>query len=145
MERMLLLTKNVGVRNRSTSSASVRLRFLLLSLPSQRPQQSMCAFVLRDVCKVVDVRPFSPSTFGFMTSARIASPCFTRPSFELGHSLRAPQASAKRVRLSCSLKSRVLSSIHHDVLNVALSTPHLSSSPSQSQRLAPRVVWQLHL
>ena len=42
------------------------------------------------------------STFGFMTSARIASPCFTRPRFELGLSSPAPQVSAKRVRLSCS-------------------------------------------
>ena len=76
-----------------------------------------------------------PSTLGFMTSARIASPCFTRPRFELVLSSRAPQVSAKRIRLSCSLKSRVLSSIHHDVLNIGLSTPHLPSSPSHSQRL----------
>ena len=42
--------------------------------------------------------------------------------FELGLSSRAPQVSAKRVRLACSLKSRVLSSIHHDVLNIGRST-----------------------
>ena len=70
-----------------------------------------------------------PSTLGFMTSAWIASSCFTRPRFELGLSSRAPEISAKQVRLSCSLKSRVLSSMHHDVLNVGLFTPHISSSP----------------
>ena len=75
-----------------------------------------------------------PSNVGFMTSARIASSCFTRPRFELGLSSRAPQVSAKRVRLSCTLKSRVLSSIHHDVLNIGLSTLHLSSSLPHSQR-----------
>ena len=64
-----------------------------------------------------------PLTLGFMTSARIASPCFTRPSS------RAPQVSAKRVRLSCSLKERVFSFMHHDVLHVGLSTPPMSSSP----------------
>ena len=37
-----------------------------------------------------------------MTSARSASPCFTRPMFELGLSSRAPQVSAKRVRLPSS-------------------------------------------
>ena len=41
-----------------------------------------------------------PSTGEFMQSARIACPCFTRPRFELGLSSRAPQISAKRVRLS---------------------------------------------
>ena len=51
-----------------------------------------------------------PSTFRFMTSARIASPCFTRLRFELRLSSRAPQVSAKRVRQSCSIKSRTLRS-----------------------------------
>ena len=89
-----------------------------------------------------------------MRSARIASPCFTRPRFELGVSSRAPQVSNKRIRLSCSLKSHVFSSIHHDVLNGGLSTPHLSSSTlaiitlgvfDDSVMNSPRVVWQLHL
>ena len=53
-----------------------------------------------------------PPTCGFMISARIAS----RPRFELGLSSRAPQVSAKRVRLSCSLKSQVFSSIHYSTL-----------------------------
>ena len=47
-----------------------------------------------------------PPTCGFMTSARIAPPCFPRPRFELGLSSRVPQFSAKRVRPSCSTKSR---------------------------------------
>ena len=43
-------------------------------------------------------------------SARIASPCFPRPRFELGLSSRVPQVSAKRDRQSCSIKSRILCS-----------------------------------
>ena len=91
----------------------------------------------RSQCRlhVVDVRPFSRQLLVFMASARIASPCFTRPKFELGLSSRAPHVSAKRVRLSCSPKSLVLSFMRHDVLNIDPSTPHLSSSP-----LAPVVI-----
>ena len=104
-----------------------------LSLPSQNLGKacahSFCMTFLNRGRQAV-----LPSTFGIMTSARIVSPCFTRPRFELGLSSRAPQVSAKRVRLSCFLKSRVLSSIHHDVLDIDLSTQHLSSSPSHSQR-----------
>ena len=98
--------------SRSASSASVRLRSLLsredLFLPSHGTGQSMCALVLRGVCKswMSGHSPADPPTCGFMTSARIASSCVTRPRFELGHSSRAPSVSAKRVRLSCSLKSR---------------------------------------
>ena len=99
-----------------------------LFLPSQGLGQSMCALVLRGVCTSW-TSGHLPLTPGFMTSARIASSCFTRPKFELGLSSRAPEVSAERVRLSCSLKSRVFSSMHHDVLNVGLSTPHISSSP----------------
>ena len=80
-----------------------------------------------------------PPTCGFMTSARIASSCVTRPRFELGHSSRAPQVSAKRVRLSCSLKSRFFSCMHHDVLNVGLFTPHMSSSPFAPVAIMPDV------
>ena len=47
-----------------------------------------------------------PSTCGFVTSARIASPCFTRPRFELELSSHVPQVSAKRDRLSCTIRSR---------------------------------------
>ena len=54
-----------------------------LFLPSQRLGQSMCALVLRGVCKSW-TSGHLPSTLGFMTSAQIASPCFTRPRFELG-------------------------------------------------------------
>ena len=117
--------------SRSASSAWVRLRSLLSRgsvPPSQGLGQSMCALVLRGVCTSW-TSGHLPLTPGFMTSARIASPCFTRPKFELGLSSRAPEVSAERVRLSCTLKSRVFSSMHHDVLNVGLSTPHISSSP----------------
>ena len=48
--------------------------------------------------------------FGLVMSARIASPCLQRPRFELRLPSRAPQASAKRVRQSCSIKSRTLRS-----------------------------------
>ena len=59
-----------------------------------------------------------PPTFGFVTCSRTASPCFTRPRFELGLSSRAPQVSAQRVRLSCSIKSRVFSFKRHHEPNV---------------------------
>ena len=85
-----------------------------------------------------------PSTFSCMTCARIASPCFTRPRFELGLSWRAPQVSAKRFRLSCSLNSRVFSSIHHDVLNIGLSRDTCRHHPCThnawcSRRLGPEL------
>ena len=99
-----------------------------LFLPSQGHGLGMCALILRGVSQSW-TSSHLPSTLGFMTSARIASPCFTRPRFELGLSSRAPQVSAKRVRLSCFLKSRVSSFIHHDVLNVGLSTPHIRRHP----------------
>ena len=59
----------------------------------------------------LDIRsgPLS-STCGLMMSARIASPCFPRPRFEVGLSSHVPQVSAKRVRKSCSIKSRTLRS-----------------------------------
>ena len=126
-----------------------------LFLPSQEPGQSMCTLLLRGVWKSWTSGLF-PLTLGFMTCARIASSCFTRPKFELGLSSRAPQVSAKRVRLSCSLKSRVFSFMRHDVLNIGLSTPHLSSSPFAPVVImldvfddlscidSSRVVWQLH-
>ena len=128
--------------SRSASSASVRLRSLLSkgSVPVfprtwAKHVRTRSAWRLQ----VVDVRPFSPPTCGFMTSARIASSCVTRPRFELGHSSRAPQVSAKRVRLSCSLKSRFFSCMHHDVLNVGLFTPHMSSSPFAPVAIMPDV------
>ena len=66
----------------------------------------MCALL-----QVVDVRPFFiaglPPTLGSRTSARNFFPWFTRPRFELGHSSPVPQVSYKRVRLSCSINSRV--------------------------------------
>ena len=43
-----------------------------------------------------------------MQSTRIALSCFPRPRFELGLSSRVPQASAKRARLSCPIRSRLL-------------------------------------
>ena len=49
-----------------------------------------------------------PSTCGFMQSARIAFPCFPRSRFELGLSSRVPQDSAKRARLSCPIRPRLL-------------------------------------
>ena len=66
-----------------------------LFLPSQGPGQSMCALVLRGVCTSW-TSGHLPLTPGFMTSARIASPCFTRPKFELGLSSRAPEVSAEQ-------------------------------------------------
>ena len=63
-----------------------------------------------------------------MQSARIACPCFTRPRFELGLSPRAPQVSAKRVRLSWPIKSQAPLSIPHDVANVCPFMTNLSSS-----------------
>ena len=66
----------------------------------------------------MDVKPFSRRLFGFVTCAQTASPCFTRPMFELGLSSRAPQVSAQRVRLSCSIKSRVFSFKRHHEPNV---------------------------
>ena len=81
---------------------------------------------------------------------------FTRPRFELGLSSRAPQVSASRVRLSCSIESQVFWFMRHDVLNVGRSTAHLSSSPlapvvitldvfNDSLMDSSHVVWQLHL
>ena len=52
-------------------------------LPSQGHGRGMCAIILRGVCKSW-TSSHLPSTLGFMTTARIASPCFTRPRFELG-------------------------------------------------------------
>ena len=129
-----------------------------LFLPSQGHGRGMCALILRGVCNSWTSGRL-PSTLGFTTSARIASPCFTRPRFELGLSSRAPQVSAKRVRLSCFFKSRVSSFIHHDVLNqlwlvhathivVTLFhqlSPCLMSSTTRSCMDSSRGVWQLHL
>ena len=72
-----------------------------LGAPSIPPLQRICSCLPKDLGKayvrthcacrlqVVNVRQFSRSTLGFMTSARIASACITRPRFELGHSRRA--------------------------------------------------------
>ena len=38
----------------------------------------------------------------------LLSPCFPRPRFELGLSSRFPQVSAKRARLSCPIRPRLL-------------------------------------
>ena len=54
-----------------------------LFLPSQGHGRGMCALILRGVCQSW-TSGHLPSPLGFMTSARIASPCFTRPRFELG-------------------------------------------------------------
>ena len=96
--------------------------------------KALCAFVLRAVCKLW-TSSHSPVDFRIHD---ICSDCFSPAS-------RGPDSSwdsrrvlhkspSERVRPSCSLKSRVLSSIHHGVLNIGLSTVHLSSSPSHSQR-----------
>ena len=69
------------------------------------PASSDSVLVLCDACW--DIRRGSlSSTCGLMT--RIASSGFPRPSFEVGLSSRVPQVSAKRVRQSCSIKSRTL-------------------------------------
>ena len=122
--------------SRSASLAWVRLRSVLSreSVPAfprtwAKPVRTHSAWRLQvvdvsGVCKSW-MSSHLPLTLGPMTSARIASSCFTRPRFDLELSSTAPQIPAKRVRLSCSLKPRVFSSTHHDVLNVGLSTPHV--------------------
>ena len=98
----------------STSSASVRLRSLLSkgSVPAfPKNLSKACAhsfFVAFASCglrAILHCGPLPP-TCSIMTSARIASPCFPLPRFELGLSSRVPQVSAKRVPLSCTTKSR---------------------------------------
>ena len=148
----------------SPSSASVRLRsFTLQVICSCLPKNlsKACAhsffvtFASSGRRAILHRGPLLPAG-GFVRSARIASPCFPRPKFELGLSSRVPQESAKRVRLSCSIKSRFSQSCVKDVVNVGPSTPHLSSSPFAPMVVMPdffddsvvdssRVVWQLHL
>ena len=65
------------------------------------------------------------STCGLMMSARIASLCFPRPRFELGLSSRVPQISTRRVRQSCSIKSRTLRS--SVTMSSMLARPRLTS------------------
>ena len=99
-----------------------------LFLPSQAPGRSMCALVLRGVCKSW-TSANHPLTLGFMMSARSASSCFTRPMFELGLSSRAPQVSAHEFdghAPSCRGSFRPCITMYS---NVGLSTPHTSSSP----------------
>ena len=79
-----------------------------------------------------------PPTFGLMTCARTASPCFTRPRFELGLSSRAPQVSAQRVRLLCSTKTRVFSFMRHHVLNVG--RPRHTCCPHPLHQRSSRLV-----
>ena len=160
----LLLLVGVGL-DLDTLDASLVLRDCcsFSSTPHQRrqfwassiPPPEICSCLPKDLAKGC-AHSFSvsfacrgrqailPPTFGFMASARIASPCFTRPKFELGLSSRAPQVSAKRVRLSCSLKSLVFSFLRHDVLNVGPSTPHLSSTTRSCMDSSDVVLW-LHL
>ena len=115
---------------RSASPASMRFRSLL-------SKGSVPAFPktwAKHVCVALASRgrqTILPLTCGFTTSARIASSCFTRPRFELALASHAP-VSAKRVRLSCSINSRVFAFMRHDVFHVGPSTPHLTSSPLAS-------------
>ena len=94
-----------------------------------RPLQKICSCLLQDLGKtcahsfclafaIHGRQAILPPTFGFVTCARTASPCFTRPRSELGLSSRAPQVSAPGVQLLCSIKSRVFSFMRHHVLNV---------------------------
>ena len=84
--------------------------------------------VLCDALLGLDIKrgPLS-STCGLMMSVRIASPCFPRPRLELGLSSRVPQVSAKRVRQSCSIKSRTLRSsvtMYSMLARPRLTSPH---------------------
>ena len=87
-----------------------------------------------------------PPTCGFMTSARIASPCFLRSRCRAFH--KSPPNECDR--------HAPPSRGSHDVVNVGPSTPHLSSSPFAPMIIMPdvfddsvmnssRVVCQLHL
>ena len=94
-----------------------------------------------------------PPTFGIMTSARIASPCFTRPRFELGLSSRStslrqtsstvmlPQVAGLIVNASrCTQRWPV----HATPVVITLTLTTLGVF-DDSVLGSPRVVWQLHL
>ena len=68
------------------------------------------------------------STCGFMMSARIASPCFPRPRFELGLSSRVPPVF--RQTSSTVTPHQVAGSpiVHCDVLDVGPPVPYFSST-----------------
>ena len=115
-------------------------------LPSQGPGQSMCALVLRGLCKSW-TSGLATADFWLHDICSDCSPCFTRPRFELGLSSGAPQVSAKRFRLSCSLKSRVFSFVRHTCRHHPLHQCPSCMMPSTTQSCMDlsRVVWQLHL
>ena len=139
--------------------AWVRLRSLLSrgSVPAfQGHGRGMRALILRGVCK-----PWTsghlPSTLGFMTSARIASTCFTRPRFELGLSSRAPLSPPNEFDCHASSSRGSLRSSIKMYSNVGLSTPQVSTSSfapvvnmldvstTRSCMDSSRVVWHLHM
>ena len=99
--------------SRSASSASVRLRSLLSNgsvTTFPRTWARHVRTLSSQRLQVVDASHSSSrvSAAEFWASCvRIAVSCFTRPRFELGLASRGPQVSAKRVRLSCSTKSRI--------------------------------------
>ena len=108
---------------------SLSLSVISFGASSIPPLQRICSCILQDLGKTCahsfcmtfagrGRQAILPPTFGFVTCAQTACPCFTRPRFELGLSSHAPQVSAQRVRLSCSIKSRVFSFMRHHVPNV---------------------------
>ena len=86
-----------------------------LSLLFQESSPNTCALFLRNVCFLTSSRSLS-SSCGCVQSVLIAYPCFPRPRFELGHTSRVPQVSAKRARPP-----------RPNVVNIGPSTPSLSS------------------
>ena len=100
--------------SRSASSAPVRLRSLL--------SRRSVSCLPNDLGKACAHRSAGRLHLGSLLPA-------SRDPGLSWDSSRAPQVSAERVRLSRSIKSRVFSFTRHDVLNVGLSTPHLSSTP----------------
>ena len=100
---------------------------------SQRLGQCMSALFLRAVViggrqSNLRRRPL-PSTCGCMPSARVASTWFRPPSFELGLSSCASKCLRQTSPTVMLRRVAGLSFMRHDVLNVGLSTPHLSLSP----------------
>ena len=128
-----------------------------LFLPSQGLGQSMCALVLRGVCTSW-TSGHLPLTPGFMTSARIASPCFTRPKFELGlssarsRSLRRTSSTVMLPQVAglfrpCIRMYSTLVCPRHTYRRHPMHqwSSCLMSSTTRSCMDSSRVVWQLYL
>ena len=127
-----------------------------LFLPCQGHGRGMCALILRGVCKSW-TSGHLPSTLGFMTSARIASPASRGPdlSWDSRRALhRSPpnefdrHASSSRgsLRSSITMHSTLACPRHtyrrHPLLQLSSC---LMSSTTRSCMDASRVVWHLHV